>query len=121
MSEETETPKPADEAGRLDGLVGQHDTDWTEFPRRGQEVNNGVRRFTASASNEVRCILTDREKWLMAQAFKAGYGRGHNDTAESCYNVSCEYDDDCALEWLADMAADAVTVEMVLAKEAPNR
>lgn len=32
MSEIEKTASGADAAGRLDGLVGQHDTDWTEFP-----------------------------------------------------------------------------------------
>ena len=65
-------------------------------------------------------MLTEREKWLVAQAFRQGYGRGHNDTVECAYNGVCEHENDCAMEWLNDMAADAVTVEMVLAKAAPN-
>jgi len=50
--------------------------------------------------------LTEREKWLMKQAFKMGFDR----------NAGYEYLD----EWLSDIAADGgVTVEMVLAKETP--
>jgi len=65
-------------------------------------------------------MLTEREKWLMAEAFKVGYGRGHNDTVEGAYNGACEHENECAFEWLDDMAGDAVTVEMVLARAAPN-
>ena len=65
-------------------------------------------------------MLTKREMWLMAQAFQAGYGRGHNDTVDGCYNGSCEHENDCAFDWLNDITADAVTVEMVLEKDAPT-
>ena len=66
-------------------------------------------------------MLTEREKWLVIKAYQVGYGRGHNDTVEGDYNGACEHADDCVLDWLHDLAADAVTVEMVLVKDAPNR
>ena len=64
--------------------------------------------------------LSSREIWLICQAFRQGYGQGHNDTVESCYNGACEYEDDGALDWLNDYAADGVTVSDVLAKDAPQ-
>lgn len=47
-------------------------------------------------------LLTRRELWLMEKAFEA-----------ACYS-RLEFDD-----WLQGHAADGITVEMVLAKEAP--
>ncbi len=64
--------------------------------------------------------LTKRERWLIIQAFRQGYGQGHNDTVEGCYNSACEHEDDGAVDWLNDCAADAVTVADVLAKDAPQ-
>lgn len=64
-------------------------------------------------------MLTEREKWLMVKAFQAGYGRGHDDTVDGGYNGVCEHENDCAFDWLDATSADAMTVEMVLAKEAP--
>ena len=46
--------------------------------------------------------LTTREKWLMQKAFEAGWTH--------CFHFD---------RWLNDSAADGVTVEMVLCKEAP--
>ena len=40
---------------------------------------------------------------IAIQAYQAGYGRGHNDTVEGAYCGSCEDDDECALEWLAEL------------------
>ena len=74
-------------------------------------------------SNETKTVpveLTKREQWLICQAFRQGYGTGHNDSVESAYNGVCEHEDDGALDWLNDYAADGgVTVADVLCKEAP--
>ena len=48
-------------------------------------------------------MLTDREKWLMERAFEA----------------ACQYKKIMFDDWLDQDVADAVTVEMVLSKEAP--
>lgn len=48
--------------------------------------------------------MTEREKWLMEKAYE--FGACHRDIY---FN-----------NWLNDMAADAVTVEMVLCKVAPT-
>jgi len=53
-------------------------------------------------------MLTKRERWLMVQAFRAGYSRGHTDTAGGCYNGVCERENDCAFEWIDDMAAQEI-------------
>jgi len=74
-------------------------------------------------SNETKIVpveLTKREQWLICQAFRQGYGTGHNDSVESAYNGVCEHEDDGALDWLNDYAADGgVTVADVLCKAAP--
>jgi len=74
-------------------------------------------------SNETKTVpveLTKREQWLICQAFRQGYGTGHSDAFVSAYNGACEHEDDGALEWLNDYAADGgVTVADVLCKEAP--
>jgi hypothetical protein len=49
-------------------------------------------------------LLTTREKWLMEKAYEAAH-----------HVVSPPFDG-----WINDMAADGVTVEMVLAKDAPR-
>lgn len=54
-------------------------------------------------------MLTEREKWLMRKAWSMGF--------DSCEGFSNYHLLD---DWLSDMAADAVTVEMVLAQEAPQ-
>jgi hypothetical protein len=61
-------------------------------------------------------MLTVRERWLIMQGFVAGYESGHHDTVESQYSDAAE----CFADWLVDMAADGVTVEMVLDKDAPE-
>lgn len=48
-------------------------------------------------------MLTEREKWLMRKAFFAAHTTSRNFRG-----------------WLNDEAADGVTVEMVLAKDAPR-
>jgi len=53
-------------------------------------------------------MLTKRERWLMVQAFRAGYSRGHTDTAGGCYNGVCERENDCAFEWIDDMATQEI-------------
>lgn len=52
--------------------------------------------------------LTEREKWLMKKAYEAGF-------IGNQLRVRNGVDD-----WLQQSAADAVTVEMVLVKQAPN-
>lgn len=42
-------------------------------------------------------------RWLLHQAYRAGYARGHNDTVEGSYNGCCEYENDCADEWINEM------------------
>jgi len=64
--------------------------------------------------------LTERERWMICQGFRQGYGQGHNDTVESAYNSSCEQENEGAIDWLDDYVADGVTVADVLAKEAPT-
>lgn len=53
--------------------------------------------------------LTEREKWLMRRAWVEGWDVGN------LHDPIKGMDD-----WLSGMAADGVTVEMVLAKEAPS-
>lgn len=55
--------------------------------------------------------LTERERWLFVQGFSAGYYSERR-------SVPIEQ---LATAWLNGDAADAVTVEMVLAKDAPSR
>lgn len=64
-------------------------------------------------------MLTEREKWLMLWAFQQGCAKGHYDTVEGMYNAACEHEAEYLDDLLSDMAADAVTVEMVLAHDAP--
>ncbi len=59
--------------------------------------------------------LTERERWLMDQAWMVA--KSQSERYEST-NAHPGYLN-CA-EWLDDIAADGVTVEMVLAKEAPR-
>lgn len=61
--------------------------------------------------------LTERELWLINQAYTQGYEQAHNDTVDGGYTDA----EECCSDWLSDMAGDSVTVEMVLNKEAPKR
>lgn len=47
-------------------------------------------------------MLTERERRIARQAYQAGYGRGHDDTVEGCYNSVCEHENECADEWLEE-------------------
>lgn len=51
--------------------------------------------------------LSEREKWLMSEAFKCGVYSSNN-TSSGYKNIN---------DWLDDMVADGVTVEMLLVKE----
>lgn len=62
-------------------------------------------------------MISIRERWLMIQAYQVGYSRGQEDTVEGAYSFDCAT---CLDDWLADMAADAVTVADVLDKDAPK-
>lgn len=46
--------------------------------------------------------LKEAIKQAKREAYKAGYGRGHNDTVEGCYNSACEFEDECADDWMAE-------------------
>ena len=66
-------------------------------------------------------MMTLRERWIAAQAYKAGYARGHDDTVESSYNSLCEHENDCAFEWLDEQVSDnELTVADCLAEQAPS-
>ena len=46
--------------------------------------------------------LNDAVKQAKREGFQAGYARGHNDTVEGCYNGSCECENECADDWMAE-------------------
>jgi len=66
-------------------------------------------------------MMTFRERWIAAQAYKAGYAHGHDDTVKFQYNCMCVSENDCAFEWLDEQIADnELTVADALANDAPN-
>ena len=83
----------------------------TPWADRQYQIETALRILSANSGP-----LTARERWLIMQGFVAGYERGPHDTVESQYSDASE----CFADWLTDMGADAVTVEMVLAKDAPT-
>ena len=66
-------------------------------------------------------MITRRERWLMAQGFMLGYTRAHFDMSEGSLNLNCRFDHALAAEYVEEYLSEmdgAVTVEMVLAKDA---
>jgi hypothetical protein len=63
-------------------------------------------------------MLSDRERWLVIESYKAGYEAGHNDAAENGYtNAEAR-----CLDWLDESISDGGhTVEMLLSYDATRR